>query len=172
VDGAKTAKPMAWVGQALLYGVFALVVGVFSRWPQYRHLEADQALIKLSFSHHGKPVADCRALSDAELAKLPPNMRAPIKCPRERSPVTVELDLNGAPVLRQVAMPSGLSHDGASAVYRRLQVAAGEQRISVRLQDDARRPGFAYQRDAVVVLKPAQILVIDFDAARGGITLQ
>jgi hypothetical protein len=168
----KPIKPMAWVGQALLYGLFALVIGVFSRWPPYRHLAADQALVKVSFSHHGKPVSDCRPLSGAELARLPPNMRAPVKCPRERSPVTVEVDINGAPVLRQVALPSGLSRDGASAVYRRLQVAAGPQRIAVRLKDDARSPGFDYQREEVVMLKPAQILVIDFDAAKGGITLQ
>ncbi len=165
-------KPMAWIGQALLYGMFALVIGVFSRWPPYRHLEAGQALIKISFSHHGKLVSDCRPLTGAELAKLPPNMRAPMKCPRERSPVTVEVDLNGARVVRQVALPSGLSRDGASAVYRRLQVAAGPQRINVRLKDDARSPGFDYQRDEVVMLKPAQILVIDFDAEKGGITFQ
>ena len=165
-------SPIAWVGQAFLYGLFALVIGVFSRWPPYRHLAADQALIKISFSHHGKLVSDCRPLTGAELAKLPPNMRAPMKCPRERSPVTVEVDLNGAQVVRQVALPSGLSRDGASAVYRRLQVAAGPQRINVRLKDDARSPGFDYQRDEVVTLKPAQILVIDFDAEKGGITFQ
>ncbi|MGZ8716882.1 MAG: hypothetical protein ACXWYO_07200, partial [Gaiellaceae bacterium] len=91
----KTIGPVAWVGQALLYGLFALLIGVFSQWPPYRHLAEDQALIKVSFSHHGKPVSDCRPLTAAELAKLPPNMRAPVKCPRERSPVTVEVDLGG-----------------------------------------------------------------------------
>ena len=168
----KAIGPVAWVGQALLYGLFALVIGVFSQWPPYRHLAADQALIKVSFSHHGKPVSDCRPLTAAELAKLPPNMRAPVKCPRERSPVTVEVDLGGTRVLRAVAKPSGLSRDGASAVYRRLQVTAGEQRIAVRLKDDARSPGFDYQREQVVMLKPAQILVIDFDSEKGAITLQ
>lgn len=165
-------RPMAWIGQALLYGLFALVIGVFSHWPPYRHLAADEALIKVSFRHHGKPVSECRPLTADELDKLPPNMRAPVKCPRERSPVTVEVDLNGVPVLRQVAMPSGLSRDGASAVYHRLQVAAGRQHIAVRLKDDIRSPGFDFQRDQVVTLKPAQVLVIDFDAQKGGITLQ
>lgn len=168
----KSIKPMAWIGQALLYGFFALVIGVFSGWPSYRHLAEDQALIKVSFSHHGKPVSDCRPLTPAELAKLPPNMRAPVKCPRERSPVTVEVDLGGTQVLREVSMPSGLSRDGASAVYRRLEVPAGEQRIAVRLKDDVRSPGFDYQREEVVILKPAQILVIDFDGEKGAITLQ
>ncbi len=72
-----------------------------------------------------------------ELAKLAPNMRTPLKCGRERSPVTIEVDLDGAQVYRHVAVPSGLSSDGASAVYQRLQVPAGEHRIAVRLKDSA-----------------------------------
>jgi hypothetical protein len=170
-----TARPVsaaAWVGQAVLYALFALFIGVFSRWPTYHHLGPDQALIKLSFTHTGKPVGDCRPLSADELAKLPPNMRAPMKCPRERSPVTVEVDIGGVPAMRRVLAPSGLSRDGASAVYQRLQVAAGEQRIAVRLNDDARQAGFTHQRDETVTLAPAQILVIDFDAEQGGITLR
>src|SRR5512140_1899227 len=114
------STPLAWVGQALLYGLFALVIGVFSRWPPYHHLQPDQALIKLSFSHQGKPVSDCRNATPEELASLPPNMRAPRICPRERSPIAVELDLDGVTALRHVALPSGLSRDGASAFYHRM----------------------------------------------------
>ncbi len=169
---ARRPDVVAWAGQAALYALFALALGVFSHWPPYRHLPDDQALIKVSFTHSGKPVGDCRPMTEAELGKLPPNMRAPMKCPRERSPVTVELDIDGVTVLRRSAPPSGLSHDGASAVYQRLQVRAGEQRLSVRMNDDARHPGFAYQKEAVIRLAPAQILVIDFDAENGGITLK
>ena len=71
-----------------------------------------------------------------------------------------------------MAPPSGLSKDGASAVYQRLEVPAGEQRLAVRMNDDARHSGFTHQREAVVTLAPAQVLVIDFDAEQGGITLQ
>ena len=164
--------PMAWAGQLLLYGLFAAFIGIFSQWPPYQNLADDQALIKVSFTHSGKPVSDCRPLSPAELAKLPPNMRAPVKCPRERSPVTIEVDLDGTPMLHQVIKPAGLSRDGASAVYRRLEVKAGPQLIAVRLKDDVRSEGFDYQREQAVTLKPAQILVIDFDASKGGITIQ
>lgn len=166
------SKWMAWLGQALLYGLFALLIGVFSGWPSYRHLPADQALIKVSFNHQGKPVSDCRSATPQELAKLPPNMRAPVVCPRERSPITVELELDGSPVLRHVARPAGLSHDGASAFYQRVPVLAGSHRLVVRLKDDVRSPGFDHVREAHVTLKPAQILVIDFDPGKGGITLQ
>ena len=65
-------------------------------------------------------------------------MRAPTNCPRERSPITVEVDVDGSRALRHVARPSGLSQDGASAVYQRLQVPAGAHRIAVRLKDDVR----------------------------------
>lgn len=169
---AQPLGPRAWVGQVLLYGLFALAVGVFSQWPSYRHLAADEALIKLSFTHVGKPVGDCRTLSAEELARLPPNMRAPTKCPRERSPVTVELDIAGANVLRREAPPTGFAKDGAAAVYERLVVPAGEHRIAVRLSDDVRARDHAYHREATVTLAPGQVLVIDFDAGKGGITLQ
>jgi hypothetical protein len=165
-------RPLAWLGQALLYALFALLVGVFSRWPPYRHLAADQALIKLSFTHHGQRVSECKTQSPAELAKLPPNMRAPMSCPRERVPVVVELDLDGKPVFRHVAAPSGLSKDGASSVYHRVLVSAGEHRIAVRLKDSPGSSAFDYQREARVTLAPAHVLVIDFDAEKGGITLQ
>lgn len=162
----------AWLGQALLYGLFALAIGVFSHWPVYRHLAPDAALIKLSLVHAGKPVGDCRPQTPEELAKLPPNMRAPSRCPRERSPVTVELDIDGVPAARATAHPSGLSRDGASALYRRLPVTAGERLIQVRLRDDVRSPGFTYTLERRVTLAPAQVLVIDFQAEKGGITVQ
>ena len=164
--------PAAWIGQGLLYALFALVIGVFSSWPPYRHLASDQALIKLSFSHTGKPVSDCRAQSPEELAKLPPNMRAPVRCPRERSPIVVELDIDGTVAYRHSAKPSGLSKDGASSVYHRIQVGAGAHRVAVRLKDDARSAGFDHAREETVTLEPAQILVIDFDTSTQKITLQ
>ena len=87
---------LPWAGQFLLYGVFAAVIGVFSAWPAYQPLPPDRAVLKVSFIHHGQRVAECRALSPAELAKLAPNMRTAMKCERERSPVTIEVDLDGS----------------------------------------------------------------------------
>lgn len=164
-------KAMIWSGQAILYALFAVVIGVFSGWPSYRALPPDQAMMKVSFIHHGQRVADCRPFTAEELAKLAPNMRTPMKCGRERSPVTIEVDLDGTTIYRQVAAPSGLSRDGASSVYHRLQLPAGDHRIAVRLKDTAAPGPFNYTREQAVKLRPAQILVIDFDAEKGGITL-
>jgi hypothetical protein len=171
-DRTPASRRAAWVGQALLYALFAAVIGVFSGWPPYRHLAADQALMKLSFSHTGKPIADCKTQTPEELAKLPPNMRAPVRCPRERSPIVVELDVDGNATYRHAAQPPGLSKDGASSVYHRVALGAGVHRVAVRMKDDVRSAGFDHEREATVTLKPAQILVIDFDTATQRITLQ
>lgn len=164
-------KLLAWTGQILLYALFAALIGVFSRWPPYQQLPSDHALIKLSFVHPGQLLEPCRQLTAEELASLPPNMRAPMQCGRERAPVTIEVELDGAPAYRQVAPPSGLSGDGASAVYHLLPVVAGAHRITVRMNDSA-ASGFAFERSENLMLRPAQILVVDFDASKGGILLQ
>jgi hypothetical protein len=164
--------PAAWAGQALLYGAFAGAIGLFSQWPRYHPIEPGQALIKLSFTRVGKPVGDCRKPSAEEQAKLPPNMRAPEICPRERSPITVQVEIDGVKALERIAAPTGLSKDGAAAMYERLVVPAGERRLAVRLSDDVRARDKPYQREASVQLAPGQILVIDFDAEKGGITFQ
>ncbi|HQX33516.1 hypothetical protein [Dokdonella sp.] len=164
-------KPLVWMGQAVLYAALAAVILVFTRWPSYQNLPADSALIKLSISHQGKVLGDCVELTPEELAKLPPNMRAPVSCPRERSPLTVEIDVDGELAYRQVAQPSGLSSDGAAVVYHRIEVPAGAHAIEVRMKDDARSEGFDYTRSETVTLAPAEILVVDFDAAERRIIL-
>lgn len=161
--------PASIVGQAIFYGLFAVIIGYFSTGPRYQHLAPDQALIKLSFSHHGQPVTECRKRSAEELAKLAPNMRAPMACPRERSPVTVQIELDGKPLHKSVIAPSGLSKDGTSTTYQRFEVPAGEHTLAVKMNDSIRIEGFNYVKEEKLTLKPAQIVVIDFAADKGGL---
>jgi hypothetical protein len=165
-------KPLPLAGQVLLYALFAAFVGYFSAYPRYRHLDEDQALIKLSFSHPGRLEADCRTRSPDELARLAPNMRAPLDCPRARSPVRVELTLDDKLIAQREVRPAGLSRDGASTVYARFPVAAGEHLLRVRLNDDVRVQGYNYVREERVRLQPGRILVVDFDSGKGGILLK
>ena len=162
-------NPVALVGQVLFYGLFAVIIGYFSTSPDYTHLEPDRSLIKLSFSTHGEPVGECRTRTPEELAKLAPNMRAAKVCPRERSPITVNLALDGKPLYEGVVQPGGLSKDGTSTIYRRFEVPAGEHLLSVKMNDNVRIKDFNMVREEKVVLKPAQILVIDVRKDHGGI---
>ena len=155
-------------GQALAYALFAVAVGYFATRPAYTHFDPDQALIKLSFSHAGQRKGECRRLTPEELARLAPNMRRPLDCPRERVPLRVELLLDGEALFRADLPPSGLAGDGASTVYRKFPVAPGRHRLTARLRDSPRTEGFDYESEREVMLEPRQNFVVDFKAASGG----
>jgi hypothetical protein len=161
-----------YLGQGVLYALFALLLGYFSTSPRYRHLEPDQALLRLSFTHPGKIVSDCRRRTAEELAKMPANMREDMDCPRERSPVRVRVELDGAPLYDEAFAPAGLKRDGASAAYRRLPIASGEHRLRVQFNDDARVAGFNFERSQVVNALPGQVVLIDFIEDKGGILIR
>ncbi|HPP47330.1 MAG TPA: hypothetical protein PLF25_07525, partial [Accumulibacter sp.] len=155
------------VGQIVLYGAFAAFIGYFATSPKYRQIADDVALIKLSISHLGD--RECRKRTPEELAKLPPNMRAPLDCPRERSDIKLEVDLDGQLLFSTVMHPTGLYKDGVSTVYRRFEVPAGKHHLAVRMNDKIVNPGFNFSKADEVELKPAQVLVIDFNPDRGGL---
>lgn len=156
------------LGQGLAYLAFGLTLAYASNRPIYHHFPADKALIKVSLSHSGKPKGECRTLSAAELGEMNQNMRRPKICPRERLPLTVEILLDGAPLMREVLPPSGLSKDGAAHLYRRFVVPPGHHRIEARLRDSARTQGFDYEGTTEVALAPEQNFVIDFRSETGG----
>jgi hypothetical protein len=158
---------LRYLAQGLLYVPLMAIIGYFSTSPTYHHLAPGQALIRLSVSHAAQRKVECRERTPEELAKLSPNMRAPLDCPRERAPVTLELDLDGQRVVQAVTPPSGLTRDGASTIYRRLPVSAGKHRIVARLKDHV-GGDFNYVREAEIELLPGHVLVIDFHAAKGG----
>ena len=159
--------PARYAIQGALYAAFVAVVGYFSSAPAYRHIGPDEALLRLSFSHAAQRKEACRKRSPEELAKLPPNMRAPLECPRERANVTVELELDGKPLYRIVAPPSGLSKDGASTVYRRIVVGAGRHQLRLRLSDSV-QGDFTYTVERDVDLEAGRALLVDFNAGQGG----
>jgi hypothetical protein len=152
--------------QAVCYVAFMAVVGYFATSPSYIHLPAGEALVKLSLQHAGQRKEACHERSAEELAKLAPNMRAGTVCPRERSPVSVEIEMDGKPLFAVVAPPTGLSHDGASTVFRRAAIPAGAHSFTARMNDS-----LAGGHDIIghhsVDLKPGHILVIDYDAKDG-----
>ena len=161
-----------YTGQFVLYALFAAFIGYFSASPRYRHLQPGEALLRLSFSHPGRIKADCRQRTPEELAKLPANMRAPLDCPRERSPVLARVELDGEELFHESFAPSGLSRDGNSSGYRRLPIAAGRHRVRVQFNDDARVSGFNYELDRVVQAAPGQVVLIDFSPERGGVLIR
>ncbi len=164
------AKPVAIVGQVVLYGAFAAFIGYFSTNPVYKQIPDDVAVLKLSMSHLGG--RECRKRTAEELAKLPPNMRAPLDCPRGRSDIKLLVELDDKPLFDVVMHPTGLSKDGISTVYKRHELKAGTYKLAVRMNDNLANTGWSYVKEEQVTLKPAQILVIDFNPDKGGLFFQ
>ncbi len=158
--------------QALGYALFMLLVWYFSAAPAYTRLQPDQAVITLAFAHAGARLEECHALSQKELARLAPNMRAPMDCPRERSPVRVKLLLDGKLFLEEVARAPGFYHDLGVDIYRSARVPVGTHVLDVQMDDNVRLDGPTYTQRETVTLKPAQLLVVDFDSETGSFVIQ
>jgi hypothetical protein len=162
------ARLFQYLGQAIAYALFAVVVGYFATQPAYTHLDPEKAQIKLSFGHAGQHTTECRRLTQEELNQLAPNMRRPLDCPRGRLPVLIELELDGELLYREALPPSGLAGDGVSTAYKTFPVDPGPHRLVARLRDSKRTEGFDHEKASTITLSPQQNFVIDFHPSRGG----
>ena len=160
-------KAVRFAAQLALYVPLMAILGYFSTEPRFSVVAPGEALVRVSFIHATQRKEACRERAPEELAKMAPNMRAALDCPRERSPLLVEIELDGKLVLRREVRPSGLRRDGNTAVYERMALPAGRHRIVARLRD---RPAgeFNFTKDETLELAGGQTLVIDFNAAKGG----
>ena len=165
-------KVLRYLLQAVNYSIFMLLVWYFSAAPPYTQLTPDQAVVTVAFSHAGKLREECRQLSQEELARLPPNMRAPMDCPRARSPVTLQLLLDGELLIEEGATAPGLYNDLGIDVYRSAKVPAGKHTLAVKMNDSVRIEGPTHTHEETVTLEPAQLLVIDFNSETGSFIVQ
>ncbi len=154
---------MKYLAQVIAYAVFAALVGLLSVWPKYQLLAQDQAIISLTFSHAAQRIGECRRLTQEELSELPPNMRTPTDCPRERHPISVEFRVDGAVLYQKKLQPSGLWADGKATVYQRLQIDAGPHELFIGMNDSGGGKAFDYEKKTVQDIWPGQNLLIDFD---------
>lgn len=157
--------------QGCVYAGFAVLIGYFSQAPAYRPIADGDAQIKLSFAHGGKPKGGCRDRTSAELQALAANMRKPQLCSRERVPLVVSFELDGAQVFADTLPPSGFQGDGPSRMYEKFDVPAGRHEVTLRLRNTTRTDGWDFRSHRIVTLRPAQILAIDFDPGAGGFVM-
>ncbi|HQY27861.1 MAG TPA: hypothetical protein PK956_03230 [Burkholderiaceae bacterium] len=165
-------KLLRYGGQGILYLLFAAFIGYFSTAPAYQHLAPNEGLLRLSFRHPGEFATDCRQRTAEELAKLPPQLRAQMDCPRERSPVHVRVELDGQVLYDERFQPAGLRRDGAASGYHRLPIPAGEHRLRVQVNDNARVKGFTHEGERQLTIAPGQVVLIDFIADMGGVVIR
>jgi hypothetical protein len=136
---------------------------VFTIWPRFSQLQEGNAIISLTFSHAGQRVRECRKLSQEELNKLPPNMRKPSDCPRERHPVKVSFSADGQVLYEQILPPSGFWKDGESTIYNRIEIPAGSHELFIGMSDSGSEKGFDYTGQTGFTLAKGQHMVVEFD---------
>ena len=99
--------------------------------------------------------------------KLPPNMRKPEDCPRERSPIIIEAMLDGKTIYSKTMMPPGIFNDGSVNIFYSSKVPAGKHMFEIKMDDSVRKQGFNYQLMQDINIKPAQILLVEFEPLKG-----
>jgi hypothetical protein len=99
--------------------------------------------------------------------KLPPNMRKPDDCPRERSPVIIEALLDGKVIFNESMQPPGIFKDGSINIYYSSRIPAGKHHFQIKMDDSVRVEGFNHSVTQDVDIKPAQILLVEFDSLKG-----
>lgn len=156
---------MRLIGQLLSYAAFFALVALFSVAPELRLLDDNEAIVSLSFSHAANRVGECKRLSQEELMALPPNMRKPDECPRERHSLHVEFFVDNELAYETTLAPSGLWNDGKSTVYQRLRIPAGPHLLHIRMNDSGTQQGYDFDDSAMINLSSEQNLVVFFDAS-------
>ncbi len=153
--------------QAINFTVFMGVVGYFSIYPEFKYLQDDEAMITLAIKHASQRQKECRKMSPEELAKLPPNMRVGMDCPRERSPLDIDVALDGKSVIAKNIESPGLHKDQTIDIFESIKVKAGKHMLSIKMNDSVRVKGPTFTHEQDIALEPAQLLVIQFDTAAG-----
>ncbi len=159
-DRSRFLRP---AGVALAWSLFAVSAGAFTIWPPFSQLGDGNAIVSLTFSHAGERIEECHKLSQEELNKLPPNMRKPSDCPRERYPLKVSFSIDNKLMYNQALAPSGFWKDGESTVYDRIELPAGSHEFFIGMSDSGRTEGFDFQDRTRITLSEGQHLVVEFD---------
>ncbi len=155
---------MKLIGQLVAYAAFFVLLGSLSVRPRLRLMAEDEAIVSVSFSHAAKRVGECRRLSQEELMALPPNMRKPEDCPRERHPLQIVLLIDDQKLYEATLPPTGLWADGKATAYQRIRVSAGAHDFAIRMNDSGTSGSFDFENSSTITLLPGQNLVIYFDA--------
>jgi len=156
----------------LAWTAFAGVVGLLSVWPRYNLVDPENAIITVTFAHAAQRVGECVILTQEELNKLPPNMRKPADCPRERHVVQLEMRSGDDVLYEDTLLPSGIWSDGKANIYQRVVIPAGKHDIFVGMNDSGSEAGFDYETRSSIDVTPGRNVVVRFDPELGQFTIR
>lgn len=163
---------MKLLWEILAWVAFSAVVGLLSVWPRFEMVETEKAILTVTFSHAAQRVGECRQLTQEELNKLPPNMRKPSDCPRERHPVRIELRSGDHVLYDDILLPSGIWSDGKANIYNRVEINAGVHHLFAGMNDSGGDADFDFENVATIDIAPGRNVVVRFDPESGQFTIR
>lgn len=156
-------KPVRLIAITAACTLFIVTLGRFSNWPATKLRGGEQAVITLSFSQSGELLHECRKLTQEELDKLPPNMRKPEECQRERLPVEVVFRLDDTVLYQDTLAPTGIWNDGAVTVYKRIKVPQGQHQLFIGMRNSNIDQGYDYEFQSELEIAAGRHLMVEFD---------
>ncbi len=164
---ASNNKVVRYLLQGVNYTVFMAIIWYFATSPSVRVIAQDEAMFTIAFGHAGETLEPCRKMSSEELAKLAANMRAPEECPRERSPVKIEVRMDNELVYDKTLAPPGLFNDGGVNIFYSHKIPAGSHHFEIKMDDSVRSEGFNHAFSQKIKVDPNEILLFGFESDRG-----
>ena len=137
-----------------------LLIGYFSDSPSYSVMSKDESMLLFTMSHKGERLVPCVEPTIEEL-----KARNFTECQRERVPVVVEMEMDGAEIISKAYAPRGIRKDGPSYAYEKIRVKPGTHRVVVRIRD-TREERFDYVLDKEITFVDGRIIIIDFENGR------
>ena len=148
--------------QIIVLGLMMAAVGHFADSPTYKVMNPSQTELRLVIRHSGVLIGACEMKPAEELEKLPANMRQPMNCPREKSPLSLELLVNDEVLHRGVVRPSGIHDDGVLALYQNFRVPGGSTDIELRVKDQVDLENYNYTLRETLELSRDSVILIEF----------
>ncbi|MEQ9569436.1 MAG: hypothetical protein RLN75_04545 [Longimicrobiales bacterium] len=148
----------------LRWGVSLALVGLLaaaSRVP-IPALDADSAVVRLSWRLRAEEGAECRRPTQEELDRLPVHMRNPDACIGDLAPYELRVDVDGTARVSRIVRPAGVRGDRPIFVYDELRLAPGRHTLSVRfgVQDAGNDDDPVLSLETTVDLEGGRVLLV------------
>jgi coenzyme F420-reducing hydrogenase delta subunit/Pyruvate/2-oxoacid:ferredoxin oxidoreductase delta subunit len=167
---ALIVPPVGTLRRALVAATLVLALAGLTLLPAdlvYRSTGGGPPALIVSFKHPGRLHEDCRVLTDAEKAALPPHMRRDEVCDRRRASVRLRVHVDGTLVLSRSFAPRGLWSDGNSIAVEEVPVEAGRRDVTVAVGDSWDPDEWTYADARPVNVVEGERRVILFDRLTG-----
>lgn len=144
-----------------------------------------RAVVRVSLGARPERIERCRTVTDAELAKIAPQMRQQVICEGTTARYTLEIRRNDTVLHSQLVRGGGLRHDRQLYVSRDIPVAPGQAtyRVDLVRLDRASSGGVArdtaerrrrreqaippaLRLDIEATLAPREVLLVTYDPGR------